>query len=84
MGGKIFRGWFMRAMGCKGRLPLMELLLLDGDMDEALLRGATPRELADLASTKGWRPLADDALDRVRAGDTSLAEILRVVDMARR
>ena len=70
--------------GYKGRLPLMELLLLDGDMDEALLRGATPRELADLASTKGWRPLADDALDRVRAGDTSLAEILRVVDMARR
>ena len=70
--------------GYKGRLPLMELLLLDGDMDEALLRGATPRELADLASAKGWRPLADDALDRVRAGDTSLAEILRVVDMARR
>ncbi len=70
--------------GYKGRLPLMELLLLDGDLDEAILRGATPRELADLAGQKGWKRLAEDGLERVRSGDTSLAEIRRVVDMARR
>jgi type II secretory ATPase GspE/PulE/Tfp pilus assembly ATPase PilB-like protein len=70
--------------GYRGRLPLMELLLLDGDMDEAILRGATPRELADLAAQRGWKRLAEDGLDRVRSGDTSLAEIRRVVDMARR
>ena len=70
--------------GYRGRLPLMELLLVDGDMDEAILRGATPRELADLASARGWKRLAEDGLDRVRNGDTSMAEIRRVVDMARR
>ena len=81
-----------RARGCshcaykgyKGRLPLVELLLMDEALDEALLRGATPRELAELAAQRGWHPLAEDALERVRAGDTSLAEIARVVDMTRR
>ena len=81
-----------RARGCshcaykgyKGRLPLMELLLMDDALDEAVLRGATPRELGELAAGRGWRPLAEDALDRVRAGETSLAEIRRVVDMTRR
>ncbi|PIV88884.1 MAG: secretion system protein E [Hydrogenophilales bacterium CG17_big_fil_post_rev_8_21_14_2_50_63_12] len=70
--------------GYKGRFPLMETLLMDEVLDEAVLRGATPRELAALASERGWRGLAEDGLDRVRGGDTSLAEIRRVVDLTRR
>jgi type II secretory ATPase GspE/PulE/Tfp pilus assembly ATPase PilB-like protein len=70
--------------GYKGRLPLMESLLMDETLDEAVLQGATPRELAALASERGWRSLAEDGLDRVRSGDTSLAEIRRVVDLTRR
>lgn len=81
-----------RAKGCsqcafkgyRGRLPLMELLPMDETLDEAILRGATPRELATLASQTGWRNLAEEGLDRVRAGDTSLAEISRVVNLSRR
>jgi type II secretory ATPase GspE/PulE/Tfp pilus assembly ATPase PilB-like protein len=81
-----------RAKGCshcafkgyRGRLPLMELLLMDATLDEAVLRGATPRELAGLAAQRGWRNLAEDGLERVRSGDTSLAEISRVVNLARR
>ncbi|MDP2831849.1 MAG: GspE/PulE family protein [Pseudomonadota bacterium] len=70
--------------GYKGRFPLMESLLMDATLDEAVLREATPRELAALASERGWRSLAEDGLDRVRSGDTSLAEIRRVVDLTRR
>jgi type II secretory ATPase GspE/PulE/Tfp pilus assembly ATPase PilB-like protein len=81
-----------RARGCdqcagkgyKGRFPLMETLLMDETLDEAILRDATPRELATLASERGWRSLSEDGLDRVRSGDTSLAEIGRVVDLMRR
>jgi general secretion pathway protein E/type IV pilus assembly protein PilB len=62
----------------------MELLLMDDALDEAVLRGATPRELADLARQVGYRPLAEDGLRRVLAGDTSLAEVARVVDLSRR
>jgi type II secretory ATPase GspE/PulE/Tfp pilus assembly ATPase PilB-like protein len=81
-----------RARGCvhcaykgyRGRLPLMELLLMDEELDEAVLRGATPRELAALAEQRGWRRLLEDGLDHVRAGETSLDELGRVVDLARR
>ena len=81
-----------RAKGCthcafkgyRGRLPLMELLLMDAALDEAILRGATPRELAALAAERGWRNLAEDGLERVRQGDTSLEELSRVVNLARR
>ena len=81
-----------RAKGCthcaykgyRGRLPLMELLLMDATLDEAVLRGATPRELAGLAAERGWRNLAEDGLERVRNGDTSLAEISRVVNLGKR
>ncbi len=81
-----------RARGCaqcafkgyRGRLPLMELLLMDDGLDEAVLRGATPRELAVLAGERGWRGLAEDGFDRVREGATSLAEIGRVVNLGRR
>ncbi len=70
--------------GYKGRFPLMETLLMDTTLDEAILQGATPRELADLAFDRGWRNLAEDGLQRVRGGDTSLAELRRVVDLTRR
>ena len=62
----------------------MELLLMDATLDEAVLRGATPRELAALASQRGWRNLAEDGLERVRNGDTSLDELSRVVNLSRR
>ncbi len=81
-----------RARGCvrcafkgyRGRLPLMELLPMDATLDEAVLRGATPRELAMLAAQRGWRNLAEEGMQRVRAGETSLAELRRVVNLGRR
>ncbi|MCS6785500.1 MAG: GspE/PulE family protein, partial [Thiobacillaceae bacterium] len=70
--------------GYRGRLALMELLVMDDDLDEAVARGATQRELAELAAARGLRPLAAEGLRRVLAGETSLAEVGRVVDLARR
>ncbi len=70
--------------GYRGRLPLMELLLMDPALDEALVHSATTRELAELALAQGFRPLAEDGIRRVLSGETSLAEVARVVNMARR
>ena len=69
--------------GYRGRLPLIELLLMNAALDEAVLRGATPRELANLAAQQGWRNLAEDGLDRVRSGATSLSEVGRVVNLSK-
>ena len=81
-----------RAVGCdhcdyqgyRGRLAIMEILKIDGDMDELIARGATARELVKLAQSKGFRTLADDGVRRVLDGSTSIDELMRVVDVTDR
>jgi type II secretory ATPase GspE/PulE/Tfp pilus assembly ATPase PilB-like protein len=70
--------------GYKGRTPIMELLVMDGDIDELVARGATARELREAASRKGFQTLAEAALGRVIDGHTTLAEASRVVDLTLR
>jgi len=70
--------------GYRGRLPIMELLRMDGDLDELVARRATSREIRNAALSKGYRPLAEDGLRRVLDGSTSLAEVARVLDLTER
>jgi general secretion pathway protein E/type IV pilus assembly protein PilB len=67
--------------GYRGRMAIMELLILDPDLDELIARRATLREMRKLATSKGFISLAQDALSRVLDGHTSLAEVARVVDL---
>ncbi len=62
----------------------MELLRLDGDLDELIAHRATTREIRNAAIEKGFRPLAEDGLRRVLDGSTSLEEIGRVIDLTQR
>jgi type II secretory ATPase GspE/PulE/Tfp pilus assembly ATPase PilB-like protein len=81
-----------RAAGCKhcdnkgykGRTPVMELLVMDGDMDELIARRSTAKELRTAAMAKGFRPLAEAGLQRVLDGVTALAELARAVDLTGR
>jgi general secretion pathway protein E/type IV pilus assembly protein PilB len=70
--------------GYRGRLAIMELLRIDGDMDELIARRATAREMRQLATRQGCRSLAEDGLRRVLDGSTSLEELARVVDLTDR
>jgi type II secretory ATPase GspE/PulE/Tfp pilus assembly ATPase PilB-like protein len=62
----------------------MELLKMDQDIDELIARRATGREIKTLALEKGFRPLIEDAIQRVMDGVTSLSEVTRVVDVTQR
>jgi type II secretory ATPase GspE/PulE/Tfp pilus assembly ATPase PilB-like protein len=70
--------------GYKGRAALMELLVMDGDMDELVARRATMKELRTAALSKGFHPLAEEGLQRVLDGSTSLAEVSRSIDLTGR
>ena len=70
--------------GYKGRVAIMELFKMDGDMDELIARRATGREIREAARKTGFRTLAEDAISRVIGGQTSLDEISRVVDLTDR
>ncbi len=70
--------------GYRGRLAIMELLRVNGDMDELIARRGTAREMRTLAREMGFRSLADDGLRRVLDGSTSIEELGRVVDLTDR
>jgi general secretion pathway protein E/type IV pilus assembly protein PilB len=62
----------------------MELLKIDGDLDDLITRRASARELTKAAQKHGFRTLAEDGVRRVLDGTTSLQEVLRVVDLTER
>ncbi len=70
--------------GYRGRLAIMELLRINGEMDELIARRSTAREMRQLADRQGFTTLADDGLRRVLDGSTSLEEVGRVVDLTDR
>jgi len=70
--------------GFKGRLAIMEILLMDSDLDELVARRATTRELRTMALSKGFRPLADQGIARVLDGSTTIGEVSRAVDLTGR
>jgi len=86
-GAKVFR-----PVGCdrcnhrgyRGRTAILEILHMDSDMDELVARRATPRELREAASAKDFRSLADEGVQRVAEGATSLAEVARAIDLTGR
>jgi general secretion pathway protein E/type IV pilus assembly protein PilB len=70
--------------GYRGRIAIMEILRMDDDLDDLVLRRATHREIRMAAATKGFRTLADDGLRRVIEGITALEEVMRVIDLTER
>ncbi len=70
--------------GYMGRISLMEVLRIDKEMDEMMVRRASQRELFAHIISKGFVPLAEDGVRRVIEGVTSLDEVSRVVDLTDR
>ncbi|MFS2223022.1 type II secretion system protein GspE [Pantoea sp. B65] len=75
-----------RANGCDhcfsgyyGRLALFELLPIDSQLQQAIAANATADELASLAQQQGMNSLFTEGLHAVHRGDTSLAEVNRIV-----
>ena len=77
----------LRAVGCKhcgetgyeGRIGVFELLLVDEAMRQAILDGADPHTIEDIAHSRGMTLLVEDGLDKVSRGLTTLEELVRVV-----
>ncbi|HYO15084.1 MAG TPA: GspE/PulE family protein [Thermoanaerobaculia bacterium] len=65
--------------GYKGRLGIYELFVLDGELADLVAEGAPIHRIRAAAVDKGMKSLLDDALEKARAGTTSLEEILRAV-----
>ena len=81
-----------RAVGCdqcdyqgyRGRLAIMEILKMEGEIDEMVAHRATAREILKGAVSRGFKTLADDGIRRVIDGSTAIDELMRVVDLTER
>ncbi|MEZ5738541.1 MAG: GspE/PulE family protein [Burkholderiaceae bacterium] len=67
--------------GFSGRLALLEVLRINDELDDMIARRASVTEIRRAARASGYMELLDDALRRVREGQTSLDEAARVVDL---
>jgi type IV pilus assembly protein PilB len=70
--------------GYRGRMAIIELLRIDSDMDSLISRRAHLDELQKMAMDKGFVTLAEDGVRRIVEGYTSLAEVMRVIDLTNR
>lgn len=65
--------------GYRGRCSVNEILVVEPNIREAILRKASGDELRTLAIESGMTTMLDDGCAKVRAGRTTLEEVLRVV-----
>ncbi len=78
---------FRRAAGCqacsrtgyRGRIALQELLLVEEEIERAIIAHSSNDDIQHLALEQGMVPLRHDGLRKAALGITSLEEILRVV-----
>jgi general secretion pathway protein E len=83
---RLYGGVSMKGTGCaecrgsgyRGRRALTEVLVLDDELREAILRQAPAAELKEMARLRGMRSMRELAVDAVRLGQTTLEEINRV------
>jgi len=80
---------FMRGMGCEdcrqlgyqGRLAIYELLLLNESLRPLILSRASSTTIAARAIEQGMRTLRVDGWNKVKAGITTIEEVLRVTQI---
>ena len=63
--------------GYKGRTGIHELLAVSPAISEAIRTSLPPAELRRLAVAAGFHDMLDDGTDKILAGVTSVAEVLR-------
>lgn len=67
-----------RGTGYRGRLALLELLVVDDEIAKLILSRAEAREIQRVAGLSGMRGMLADGVNKAAAGLTTLEEILRV------
>ena len=65
--------------GYNGRIGIHEVLLVNNDIREGILRKDSSDRIKGLAIKSGMKTMIEDGMDKVFNGDTSIEEVLRVI-----
>jgi type II secretory ATPase GspE/PulE/Tfp pilus assembly ATPase PilB-like protein len=70
-----------RQLGYQGRMGIYELLILDEAIRPLILGRAAASTIAQRAMDQGMRTLRTDGWNKVRAGQSTIEEVLRVTQV---
>jgi type II secretory ATPase GspE/PulE/Tfp pilus assembly ATPase PilB-like protein len=81
------KGGFARGKGCsycfetgfQGREGAFEILMIDDDLQNAILRDKSSLEMKKTAVRKGMKTLLDTAIEKINRGITTVEEVKRVI-----
>ena len=85
--GKIYEGAGCdkcKFTGYRGRTAIFELLIIDDEIRQMILKRTSSNEIKKLAVSKGMKTLRDDGLHKVMEGLTTVAEVIRVTQQNER
>ena len=71
-----------RGTGYRGRIGLFEIFRLNDELHELILKRESTRTLTQSARSHGMRTLGQSGWEKVKAGHTTLDEVLRVITVA--
>ena len=66
--------------GYRGRMAVMEVLVANAEIERLIAAGETADMVAEAARGAGMKTLWESGVEHVRAGETTLDELLRVVE----
>lgn len=67
--------------GYRGRMGIFEVLPINDEIRELVMKRATVKEIKDKATALGMRTLREDGIEKVRKGSTTIDEVLRVTQV---
>ena len=69
--------------GYKGRVALVEILLIDEDMNDMVASSAPISDIKKDAVKKGFKNMADDGILKITEGITDITAVSKVVDLSK-
>lgn len=82
---KSFRAYFGKGCsichetGFVGRVGIFEVMLVEGDVREAVVAKKDASDIFNLAVKAGMKPMMQDGVEKILSGITTLEEVLRVI-----
>ena len=78
---------FFHATGCSncqgrgfsGRIALIELLIINDEVAQTILKRADTRDIVEAAKRGALSSMLDDGIAKLKSGETTIEEVLRVV-----
>ncbi|MDP2642086.1 MAG: type II/IV secretion system protein, partial [bacterium] len=69
-------------LGFKGRIGVYEAILVDGEIEKAVITNPSERDIREAAKSQKLLTIAQDGIIKVLSGVTTLEELDRVVDLS--